>query len=133
MFLSSHLMSEMSLTADHLIVIGRGRLIADASVDDFVRRHSRNVVRVRSPQAAELAELVSSPDVIVDAIEPGLLEIEGLTAEQIGTDVAARGFVLYELTTVHVTLEDAFMDLTQDEVEFKTHRPLEIDAEEVSA
>jgi ABC-2 type transport system ATP-binding protein len=134
-FLSSHLMSEMSLTAEHLIVIGRGRLIADASVDDFVRRHSRNVVRVRSPQAAELAELVSSPDVAVDAIEPGLLEIEGLTAEQIGTEVAARGFVLYELTTVHVTLEDAFMDLTQDEVEFKTHRPLEMDhdPEEVSA
>ncbi len=134
-FLSSHLMSEMSLTADHLIVIGRGRLIADASVDDFVRRHSRNVVRVRSPQAAELAELVSSPDVVVDAIEPALLEIEGLTAEQIGTEMAARGFVLYELTTVHVTLEDAFMDLTQDEVEFKTHRPLEMDhdPEEVSA
>jgi ABC-2 type transport system ATP-binding protein len=120
-FLSSHLMSEMSLTADHLIVIGRGRLIADTSVDEFVRRHSRNLVRVRSPQAAELAELVTAPDVAVETIEPGLLEIEGLTAEQIGTDAAARGYVLYELTPVHVTLEDAFMDLTQDEVEFKTH------------
>ena len=120
-FLSSHLMSEMSLTADHLIVIGRGRLIADTSVDEFVRRHSRNLVRVRSPQAAELAELVAAPDVAVETIEPGLLEIEGLTAEQIGTDAAARGYVLYELTPVHVTLEDAFMDLTQDEVEFKTH------------
>jgi ABC-2 type transport system ATP-binding protein len=128
-FLSSHLMSEMSLTADHLIVIGRGRLIADASVDEFVHRHSRNVVRVRSPQAAELAELVSSPDVVVDPIEPGLLEIEGLTAEQIGTEAAARGFVLYELTPLHVTLEDAFIDLTQDEVEFKTHRPPEAEPE----
>jgi ABC-2 type transport system ATP-binding protein len=122
-FLSSHLMSEMALTADHLIVIGKGKLIADTSVDEFVRRHSRNLVRVRSPQAAELAELVAAPDVAVETIEPGLLEIEGLTAEQIGTDAAARGYVLYELTPLHVTLEDAFMDMTQDEVEFKTHRP----------
>ena len=128
-FLSSHLMSEMSLTADHLIVIGRGKLIADSTVADFVRRHSRNVVRVRSPQAAELAELVSSPDVAVDAVEPGLLEIEGLTAEQIGTEAAARGFVLYELTPQQVTLEDAFIGLTQDEVEFKTHRPPEAEPE----
>ena len=123
MFLSSHLMSEMALTADHLIVIGRGRLIADASVDEFVRRHSRNVVRVRSPQAAELAELVAAPDVAVEAIEPGFLEIEGLTAEQIGTEAAARGYRALRAHPAHVTLEDAFMDLTQDEVEFKTQRP----------
>jgi ABC-2 type transport system ATP-binding protein len=122
-FLSSHLMSEMTMTADHLIVIGRGRLIADESVRDFVRRHSRNIVRVRSPQAVELAEVVSSPDVVVDSIEPGLLEIEGLTAEQIGEAAAARGYVLHELTLQQVTLEDAFIDITQDELEFKTHRP----------
>jgi ABC-2 type transport system ATP-binding protein len=122
-FLSSHLMSEMAMTADHLIVIGRGRLIADESVRDFVRRHSKNIVRVRSPQAVELAEVVSSPDVVVDSIEPGLLEIEGLTAEQIGEAAAARGYVLHELTLQQVTLEDAFIDITQDELEFKTHRP----------
>ena len=126
MFLSSHLMSEMSLTADHLIVIGRGRLIADASVDDFVRRHSRSLVRVRSPQADELADAVRSPDVSVTAVEPSVIEVEGLTAEQIGTEAAARGVVLYELTPVSVTLEDAFMDITQDEVEFKTHRDPEV-------
>jgi ABC-2 type transport system ATP-binding protein len=122
-FLSSHLMSEMAMTADHLIVIGRGRLIADESVRDFVRRHSKNIVRVRSRQAVELAEVVSSPDVVVDSIEPGLLEIEGLTAEQIGEAAAARGYVLHELTLQQVTLEDAFIDITQDELEFKTHRP----------
>jgi ABC-2 type transport system ATP-binding protein len=122
-FLSSHLMSEMTMTADHLIVIGRGRLIADESVRDFVRRHSKNIVRVRSRQAVELAEVVSSPDVVVDSIEPGLLEIEGLTAEQIGEAAAARGYVLHELTLQQVTLEDAFIDITQDELEFKTHRP----------
>jgi ABC-2 type transport system ATP-binding protein len=124
-FLSSHLMSEMSLIADHLIVIGRGRKIADAGADEFVRRHSKNVVRVRSPQATEIAELVAAPDVAVEVIEPGFLEIEGLTAEQIGTEAAARGYVLHELTPQHVTLEDAFMDLTHDEVEFKTQRPSE--------
>ena len=129
-FLSSHLMSEMAMTADHLIVIGRGRLIADESVRDFVRRHSRNIVRVRSPQAVELAEVVSSPDVVVDSIEPGLLEIEGLTAEQIGEAAAARGYVLHELTLQQVTLEDAFIDITQDELEFKTHRPFDAQPEQ---
>jgi ABC-2 type transport system ATP-binding protein len=118
-FLSSHLMSEMALTADHLIVIGRGRLIADVGVEEFIRRHSRNIVRVRSPQAADLAELVASPDVTVDALEPGLIEIEGLTAEQIGTEAAASGFVLYELSPQPVSLEEAFMTLTRDEVEFQ--------------
>src|SRR6202163_4364651 len=80
-FLSSHLMSEMALTADHLIVIGRGRLIADIAVEEFIRRHSRHVVRVRSPEAARLADLVASPFVSVEAIDYGLIEIEGLTAE----------------------------------------------------
>jgi ABC-2 type transport system ATP-binding protein len=117
-FLSSHLMSEMALTADHLIVIGRGRLIADVSVDEFIRRHSKLVVVVRSPQATELAALVAGSDVTVDAVEPGLLEIQGLTAEQIGTDAAAHDIVLHELSPRQASLEEAFMELTRDEVEF---------------
>ncbi|HUZ80987.1 MAG TPA: ATP-binding cassette domain-containing protein [Gaiellaceae bacterium] len=118
-FLSSHLMSEMALTADHLIVIGRGRLIADVAVDEFIRRHSRHVVRVRSPQAAELADLVAGPFVSVGAIDPGVIEIEGLTAEQIGNEAAANGFVLHELTPQTASLEEAFMNLTRDEVEYQ--------------
>jgi ABC-2 type transport system ATP-binding protein len=117
-FLSSHLMSEMAVTADHLIVIGRGRLIADVSVDEFIRRHSRNIVLVRSPQATELAALVASTDVHVEAIEPGLIEIEGLTAEQIGSEAAANGLVLHQLTPQQASLEEAFMSLTRDEVEY---------------
>jgi ABC-2 type transport system ATP-binding protein len=117
-FLSSHLMSEMALTADHLIVIGRGRLIADLSVDEFIRRHSKNLVVVRSPQATQLAELIAGPDVTADATEPGLLEIEGLTAAQIGEAAAANHIVLYELSPKQASLEDAFMDLTRDEVEY---------------
>jgi len=119
-FVSSHLMSEMALTADHLIVVGRGKLIADTSVDDFVRRASGFVVLVRSPQATRLAELVrGGDDVVVDSPEPGVLEIEGLGTEQIGELAAEHGIVLHELTQRHASLEQAFMDLTRDEVEYK--------------
>jgi ABC-2 type transport system ATP-binding protein len=119
-FVSSHLMSEMALTADHLIVVGRGRLIADTSVDEFVRRASGNVVRVRSPQAEELRdELVAGPDVSVVVVEPGLLEVTGLSAPQIGEAAARQGVVLHELMPQQVSLEEAFMDLTRDDVEFK--------------
>jgi ABC-2 type transport system ATP-binding protein len=128
-FLSSHLMSEMALTADHLIIIGRGRLIADVSVDEFIRRHSRNIVLVRSPQATRLAELIAGTDVTTEAVEPGSLEIEGLTAEQIGTTAAANNIVLYELAPRQASLEEAFMVLTRDEVEFRTNQATSDDRE----
>ena len=118
-FVSSHLMSEMALTADHLIVIGRGRLIADTSVDEFVRRASGSLVRVRSPQATKLRELVLGPDVTVTSTERQLLEISGLSAEQIGEAAAAHGIVLHELTPLQASLEEAFMELTRGDVEFK--------------
>ena len=124
-FLSSHLMAEMSLTADHLIVIGRGRLIADASVDEFIRRHSKNIVRVRSPHADAIAAAVARADVTVTGLDPGLLEIEGLPAEQIGELAAKNGYILHELTPQQVTLEEAFMDITQGELEFQAHAELE--------
>ena len=119
-FVSSHLMSEMALTADHLIVIGRGRLIADLSVDEFVRKASKNIVRVRSPQASALRDLVVGPDVVVETVEPGVLEIVGLSAEQIGDAAAERGFAIHELTPQHASLEEAFMDLTREDVEYRT-------------
>ena len=118
-FVSSHLMSEMAMTADHLIVIGRGRLIADMDVDEFVRQASGKLVRVRSPQAARLRELVSRPDVSVAGDEHGALEISGLNAEQVGEIAAANHVVLHELTPVQVSLEEAFKDLTREEVEYK--------------
>ncbi|HWF52938.1 MAG TPA: ATP-binding cassette domain-containing protein [Solirubrobacteraceae bacterium] len=119
-FVSSHLMSEMAMTAEHLIVIGRGRLIADMSVDEFVQGASKHSVRVRSPQAERLAELVSGPDVKIDAIEPSLIEIRGLSSEQVGTTAAENGIVLYELTSQQASLEEAFMELTRDSLEFHT-------------
>jgi ABC-2 type transport system ATP-binding protein len=122
-FVSSHLMSEMALTAEHLIVIGRGRLIADLSVEEFVRSASRNLVRVRSPQAAELAEAIAGPAVAVTPTDDGALEVDGLTAEQLGELAASRGFVLHELTPKRASLEEAFMDVTRDAVEYHAVDP----------
>jgi ABC-2 type transport system ATP-binding protein len=119
-FVSSHLMSEMALTADHLIVVGRGRLIADTSTADFLEQASGNIVIVRTPQAEELRGHVLQPDVTVVALEPGVLEVHGLTAKQIGETAARHSIVLHELTPQQVSLEEAFMDLTRDDVEFKT-------------
>jgi len=118
-FVSSHLMSEMALTADHLIVIGRGRKIADMSTEEFIRQASGGRVLVRTPQAAELDALLSGPDVTVTAAGPGLLEVRGLTAVQIGEAAAANQLVLHELTPQQASLEEAFMTLTRDDVEFK--------------
>jgi ABC-2 type transport system ATP-binding protein len=119
-FVSSHLMSEMSLTADHLIVIGRGRLIADMSVDEFVRKAGGERVRVRTPDAARLRELVLGPAVSVVSAETGVLEVEGLTSQTVGEIAAANGIVLHELVPVQASLEEAFMELTRDDVEFKS-------------
>jgi ABC-2 type transport system ATP-binding protein len=117
-FVSSHLMSEMALTADHLIVIGRGRLIADASVTDFLAGASKQLVHVRSPQGVELQDALAGADVSVAVLEPGLFEVTGLTAAQIGEAAAAHGIVLHELSPHQASLEEAFMDITRGELEF---------------
>jgi len=119
-FVSSHLMSEMALTADQVIVIGRGRLITDISVDEFVRQASGKVVHVRSPQATELRERLDGPGVTATLVdERGLLEVTGLTAAEIGDAAAASGIPLHELTPQQASLEEAFMTLTRDDIEFK--------------
>ncbi len=117
-FLSSHLMSEMSVTADHLIIIGRGRMIRDVGLAEFVDEWSTNIVRVRSPEATQLREVILGPGVRVCGEEPGVLAIEGLTAEQIGNAAARHGFALHELTPEKTSLEDAFMELTREETEY---------------
>jgi ABC-2 type transport system ATP-binding protein len=119
-FVSSHLMSEMSLTADHLIVIGRGRVIADTSIDDFVRKASGDRVRVRTPQAARLRELVLGDGVSVISNEPEVIEVEGVTSQRIGEVAAEHSIVLHELTPLQASLEEAFMELTREDVEFKS-------------
>ena len=119
-FLSSHLMSEVAVTADDLLVIGRGRIVAQGPVDQIVARATSTTVRVRSPQATELAAALSGPAVTVDAVEPGLLEVHGPTAAEIGELAAARQYVLHELTSVSGSLEQAYMSLTADAVEYRS-------------
>jgi len=118
-FVSSHLMSEMSLTADHLVVIGRGRLIADASVEEFLRRASKDVVLVRSPEAARLLSLLQAAGIEAKPAEDGALEVTGLAARRIGDLAFEHRVPLHELTPQQATLEEAFMDLTRDDVEFR--------------
>jgi len=117
-FVSSHLMSEMALTADHLIVIGRGRLLADVPMADFIARASPSRVRVRTPQSAELARLLRRERGDVRAEAADVLEVDGLTCEAIGERAAAAGLTLYELTPQAASLESAFMELTHDSVEY---------------
>ncbi|MGR6913008.1 ABC transporter ATP-binding protein [[Actinomadura] parvosata] len=112
-FVSSHLMSEMAQTADHLIVIGKGRLIADTSVQEFIGRSSQGYVRVRSPRLAEVAELVK-----VGEVHPDHLRVTAMSTLEIGTLTARAGIPLEELTFVQPSLEAAYMELTKDSLEF---------------
>ena len=115
-FVSSHLMSEMALVADRLIIVGRGRLLADTTVDELVRQTGGNTVRVASADPARLRDVLAGPDVQIVGTGSEELEVTGLSARAIGTTAAEHGIALYELTTVQVSLEQAFMDLTRDEV-----------------
>ena len=117
---SSHLMSEMAVTADHLIVVGRGRLIADTTVAELLARASGNVVRVQTPDTAQLREVLAGADVSVSSAAPGELEVTGLTAEQIGNAAWEHRIRLFQLTTQQATLEEAFMQMTHDAVEFRS-------------
>jgi ABC-2 type transport system ATP-binding protein len=119
-FLSSHLMSEMAQTAEHLIVVGRGRLLSDSSTADFIQHAGGESVRVRSPRAAELTGLLAAEGVTVTSGETDLLEVRGLPAATIGDRALAAGIAVHELTVVRPSLEDAFMTLTRDEREYRT-------------
>ncbi|MDT4922469.1 MAG: type transport system ATP-binding protein, partial [Pseudonocardiales bacterium] len=118
-FVSSHLMSEMAQTATRLVVIGRGRLIADTTVEEFVARASTNTVIVRTPEAARLGALLIAPDVAVTHELLGVLQVDGLTAEQIGTVAWQAHVPIYGLAVQPASLEQAFMELTRDSVEYR--------------
>jgi len=118
--LSSHLMSEMAQTADHVIVLGRGRVLADAGIDEIVRAWTRATVLVRSPRAAELANALAAADVTVSSGADGVLEVTGLTAAAIGDTAAHAGIPLHELTPRSGSLEDAYLALTEGAVEYQT-------------
>jgi ABC-2 type transport system ATP-binding protein len=121
-FVSSHLMSEMALTADHVIVIGRGRLIADTSVDELVRRGSGGQVRVRSPQGDRLAALLRAEGSVVEQGADGALLVRGSDPAAVGELAARHGIALHELVAQDVSLEEAFMELTRNAVDHRQQR-----------
>jgi ABC-2 type transport system ATP-binding protein len=118
-FVSSHLMSEMALTADHLIVVGRGRLLADMPMGEFIAEASPALVRVRSPHATRLRDLLLGDGVTVRSDGPSVLEVGGLATEEIGDRAAAEGLTLHELSAHQASLEAAFMEMTRDAVEYQ--------------
>ncbi len=117
-FVSSHLMSEMQETAEHLVVIGRGQLIADVSMSDFIARSSNNSVLVRSPQAREFAAVLGNVGATVTPNEDGSITVLGPDCARIGDLAAENGIRLHELSPIRASLEQAFMELTGDSVEY---------------
>src|SRR5439155_1401885 len=118
---------------NHLLALAHTHGIPRRRVDELVRRASKNVVLVRSPQATDLQARLAGPDVVVTAVEPGALEVEGLDPAAIGDLALAHGIALHELTPVHASLEEAFMDLTREDVEFRTALPAEDESVEAVA
>ncbi|SHN32269.1 ABC transporter ATP-binding protein [Actinacidiphila paucisporea] len=120
-FVSSHLMSEMALTAEHLIVIGRGRLLADTSMADFIEKNSRSFVRLRSPQPERLRDVLTAAGHTVVSTGDGAFEITGKDAAELGELAAQHQLVLHELSPQRASLEEAFMQLTAESVEYHAH------------
>lgn len=120
-FLSSHLMSELSLIAEDLVVIGQGRLLAAGSVEDIVSSVSPNTTRAVTPDATALSKALQGPGVSVALTDRETLDIRGRTAREVGVIAAAEGITLYGLATHRLSLEEAFMQITQDAVEYGTH------------
>src|SRR6185295_1651617 len=127
-FVSSHLMAEMALTADRLIVLGRGRLIARTTLQDFVRRAGAARVTVRSPDRARLAELLAHAGATIEAGDTDELLVSGVDCAAVGRTAAAHGIELHELTARQPSLEEAFMRLTAGAAD---HQARTIEAERV--
>jgi len=122
-FVSSHLMSEMENTADHLLVIGRGRLIADCTVNEFIAANSQQTVRVRTPQPDLLAKAVAAAGATVREDGDGSMVVSGLDPAQVGDLAYDNAVRLHELAPVHASLEQAFMELTASSVQFHAGVP----------
>jgi ABC-2 type transport system ATP-binding protein len=117
-FLSSHLMSEMAQTADHLIVIGRGRIIADAGTDEFINRHTASSVRVRAVEQADLAEALTQRGALIDCGFDGAMVVTGMDSATIGAAARSHDITLVELAPLGSSLEEAYFDLTKDQTDY---------------
>ncbi|MCQ4191737.1 MULTISPECIES: ABC transporter ATP-binding protein [Streptomyces] len=120
-FVSSHLMSEMALTADHLVVIGQGRLLADTSMADFIAENSRSFVRIRTPHRERLLDALHGAGIEVVDSGAEVLEVDGDKSEAVGELAARNQVVLHELSPQRASLEEAFMQLTAESVEYHAH------------
>ncbi|MEU5357035.1 ABC transporter ATP-binding protein [Streptomyces albidoflavus] len=120
-FVSSHLMSEMALTAEHLVVIGQGRLMADTSMADFIRENSRSYVTMRSPERERLLDVLHASGIAVADGPDGAVEVDGVAAPELGELAARERLVLHELSPRQASLEEAFMQLTAESVEYHAH------------
>jgi ABC-2 type transport system ATP-binding protein len=118
-FVSSHLMSEMALTADHVVVIGKGRLIAEMPIDEFTARNSNAYIRVRSPNLDQLRSALEGAGATVTSGDDGSLSVRGITQEQIGELAWRTGIMLHELSTQSASLEEAFVESTEGDLEFR--------------
>jgi ABC-2 type transport system ATP-binding protein len=121
-FLSSHLMSEMAVTADHIIVIGRGRLLRDMSMRTLIAESARQTVRVRTPDGDRLTQALARQQITVHHIDEQVLHIDGVSTDVVGRAAADAAVVLLELTQLEASLEEAYMALTEDQLEFRTRR-----------
>ncbi|MFG3253067.1 ABC transporter ATP-binding protein [Streptomyces sp. NPDC048172] len=120
-FVSSHLMSEMALTAEHLVVIGQGKLLADTSMSRFIEENSRTYVRIRTPEPERMRDMLVTEGFRPSPGEGGALEVEGDDAARIGELSARERLVLHELSPQRASLEEAFMRLTAETVEYHAH------------
>ena len=116
-FVSSHLMSEMALTAEHLVVVGRGKILADCSMSEFMADHATSYVRVKAPALGDAAHLLGGRGLDVSRVDDEI-RVVGLDAAAIGDTLFQHGLAVHELTLVRSSLEDAFMTLTADSVEY---------------
>jgi ABC-2 type transport system ATP-binding protein len=121
---SSHLMNEMAVTAEHLVVIGRGKVIADCTTKEFIERSSERSVLVKSPDARRLAEVLVAEGAAVTAADGGPLTVRHLEAPRIGELAAREGLILHELAPQRASLEAAFMELTRESLEYGEHGPV---------
>lgn len=125
-FISSHLMSEMALVATHLIIIGRGRILADTSTSEFIAGAGKSELRVRSPEAGRLADILRGGGAAADPADmPDAIIVTGVAIEAVGEAAAKNGIVLHELSERRASLEDAFMKLTGHSIEYRGQRPPE--------
>ncbi len=118
-FVSSHLMSEMALTAEHLIVIGQGRLLADTTVEDFIARNSRSYIHIRTPEPERMRDVLAGDGIRTENGPEGVLEALGTTLETVGKLASKHQVTVYEISPRTASLEEAFMQLTADAVDFR--------------